>query len=129
MDEDMRQAFRGMCDNVFGDSRTNTTVTDEMHAKFRAVMRDKTAEESSDLVLASVVLNAHALNATEAAESERDAARADHRAAEQCLGILVRAWEALDPQTQATVAVHAPGVRRAMELVRGGRPGRWWETT
>ena len=61
--------------------------------------------------------------------AQRDAARADHAAAEEHLAGIVSRWEAADHDSQSIADLHVPGLRAEIEEARDGREGEWWEAS
>ena len=61
--------------------------------------------------------------------AERDAARADHAAAEGCLAGIVRAWQRARESDRSMAGLYVQGLQGAIEDARDGRDGAWWEVS
>ena len=103
---------------------------DEAQAKRLAEMEEQVARliRLSETEAAATRANAADNDARIAAlKAERDGARADFETSEALMVPLVRAWEAADEDSRSLAELHVPGIRAAIEEIRDGREGRWWE--
>ena len=65
----------------------------------------------------------------DALAAQRDAARADHAAAEAHLAAIVRVWQRASDEDRRMADVFVTGLRREIEEARDGREGDWWEVS
>lgn len=61
--------------------------------------------------------------------AQRDAARADHAAAEEHLAAIVRVWQRASDDDRRMADTFVSRLRREIEGARDGREGAWWEVS